>query len=123
MRQMLATLCVALSLTLVALGGSDPTGEFCLGTMSVADPSAIMGPVLDTIVVSCGVEGTLCEELGWHVNSCLLRLFIVPPGAHGFASLVVTPRVYKVGGHHYVQRTSSRMISHHLSTSFPMAEK
>jgi hypothetical protein len=34
MRQMLATLCVALSLTLVALGGPDPTGGFHLGTLS-----------------------------------------------------------------------------------------
>jgi hypothetical protein len=38
MRQMLATLCVALSLTLVTLGGSDQTSGFCLGTLSVGGP-------------------------------------------------------------------------------------
>jgi hypothetical protein len=38
MGQMLATLCVALSLALFALGGSDPTGEFRLGTMSICRP-------------------------------------------------------------------------------------
>jgi hypothetical protein len=34
MHQMLATLCVTLSLSLVALGDSDPTGQFCLATLS-----------------------------------------------------------------------------------------
>jgi hypothetical protein len=64
MCQMLATLCVASSLTLFALGGSDPTGGFHLGTLRVAGPSAIMGPILDTIVVYHNVEGALYEELG-----------------------------------------------------------
>jgi hypothetical protein len=62
MRQMLATVCVALSLALVALGSSDSTSGFHLGTLSVAGPSTIVGPVLDTVVVSCDVERTLCEE-------------------------------------------------------------
>jgi hypothetical protein len=57
MRQMLATLCVALSLALFALGGSDPTGGFCLRTLSVAGPSIIVGPILDMVVISRDVEG------------------------------------------------------------------
>jgi hypothetical protein len=35
MRQLLATVCVTLSLALVALGGSDLTGGFHLGALSV----------------------------------------------------------------------------------------
>jgi hypothetical protein len=38
MRQLLATLYVALSLILVALGGSDPTGGFYLQTLSFGRP-------------------------------------------------------------------------------------
>jgi hypothetical protein len=38
MRQLLATLCVAPSLTLVALDGSDPTGGFRLQTLSFGRP-------------------------------------------------------------------------------------
>jgi hypothetical protein len=43
MRQMVSTLSVALSLALGALGSSDPTSEFHLGTLSIAGPSAIVG--------------------------------------------------------------------------------
>jgi hypothetical protein len=64
---------------------SDPTGGFCLGTLSIAGPLAIMGPILDMVVISHDVEGTLCEELGWRVNSCLVCLFIVPARARHFA--------------------------------------
>jgi hypothetical protein len=39
-----AILCVASSLALFALGGSDPTSGFHLRTLRVAGPSAIMGP-------------------------------------------------------------------------------
>jgi hypothetical protein len=63
MCQMLDTLCVALSLTLVALGGSDPILRFWLGTLSVRGPSAIMGPIWDTIFVShVVIAGVMCEE-------------------------------------------------------------
>jgi hypothetical protein len=78
---------------------------------------------LALFVVSRDVEGALCEEVGWHVNSCLLRLFIVPARARCIASLIVTPWGYKDGGRHYVQPTSSRTISHHLPVSFPTAKK
>jgi hypothetical protein len=61
--QLLATPYVALSLALFALGGSDPTNMFCLGTLSFASPSVIMGPVWDTITVSCAiVTGVMREE-------------------------------------------------------------
>jgi hypothetical protein len=94
---MLATLCVALSLALVALGGSDSTGEFLLGTLSIAGPSTIMGPILDMVAIAHDVEGVSCEELGWCTNSCLLRLFTAPAALpsqlfhHGAIKLAVTP--------------------------------
>jgi hypothetical protein len=100
MRQMLATLCVASSFTLVALGGSVPTGGFHLGTLSVAGPSTIMGPILDTVVVSHDVEGTSCEELGGtqtHVYCTFLQCLQGPAALHplllhhGAIKLVVGP--------------------------------
>jgi hypothetical protein len=47
--QLLATHCVALSLTLSALGGADPIGRFCLETQSISRPMTIMRPILDTV--------------------------------------------------------------------------
>jgi hypothetical protein len=70
MCQLLATLYVTLSLGLIALGGSDLTGGFCLITLSCCRPTAIMGPILDTVDISYDVEDGSCEELGLHVNSC-----------------------------------------------------
>jgi hypothetical protein len=40
--QLLATLSVALSLALFALGGADPTNRFCLGTLSLGRPTTII---------------------------------------------------------------------------------
>jgi hypothetical protein len=55
-------------------------------------PTAIMGPVLDIVVISYVViADTVCEELGRHVNMGLLCLV----RAHCFTSSVVTPRGYK----------------------------
>jgi hypothetical protein len=88
---MLATLCVATSLALVDLGGSDPSSRFHLGILSIYSPSTIVGPVLDTVAVYHNVKGASCEELGWRVNPCLLDLFTVPARARRFASSVVTP--------------------------------
>jgi hypothetical protein len=62
--QLLATLCVALSLALFTLGGTDPTDEFCLRTLCYSRPTTIVGPVLDTVAISRAIVGTLCEELG-----------------------------------------------------------
>jgi hypothetical protein len=60
---MLATLCVASSLAMVALDSSDLTGGFCLGTLSFAGPLTIVGPIWDMISVSCAViAGVMCEE-------------------------------------------------------------
>jgi hypothetical protein len=56
-----------------------------------------MGPILDMIIVSCGVAGVSYEELWCHVNICLLHPFIVSVRAHHFASSVVTPQGYKAG--------------------------
>jgi hypothetical protein len=116
LRQMLATLCVTSSLAPVALDDSNPTNGFRLGTLSVAGPSAIVGPILDTIAVSRNVEGASCEELGWHIFTMLTR-------AHHFASSVVTPWGYKTSGRSYAQPMSSHTISHRLPASFPIAEK
>jgi hypothetical protein len=96
--QLLATLCVALSLALFAQGSTDPTGGFYLQTLSYCRHTSIMGPVLDTVVVSHDVVGASCEKLGWHVNMCLLHPFTVPIRARLFTSSVVTPQGYKVGG-------------------------
>jgi hypothetical protein len=69
----LATLCVAFSLALFALGGADPVDGFCLRAMSFGRLTAIVGPILDTVVVSHAViAGIMCEELGRHVNMDLL---------------------------------------------------
>jgi hypothetical protein len=122
-RQMLATLCMALSLTLVALGGSDPTGGFHLGTLSFVGLSTIMRPILDTIAVFHDVDGVSYEELGWCINSFILCLFTVPTKPCHFASLVVTPRCYKAGGRSYAQPPSARMMSPCFPFSFPMTEK
>jgi hypothetical protein len=42
-RLLLATLCVTLNLALFAHGGADPTGEFCLRTLSYCRPTTIVG--------------------------------------------------------------------------------
>jgi hypothetical protein len=123
MCQLLATLYVTSLLTLVTLGASDPTGGFCLGTLSLADALVIIGPILDTVVVSHDVAGTSCEELGWHVNFMFTTLFTMPARPSRFASSVVTPRGYKANGCSCVQPISYRTISHRLPASFPTAEK
>jgi hypothetical protein len=71
-RQLLATLCAGLSLTLFAQNRADPAGGFCLRTLSCSGPTVIVGPILDTVVISHAVEGTSCEELGRHVNMGLI---------------------------------------------------
>jgi hypothetical protein len=68
MGQLRATLCVTSSLALFAWGSTDPTGEFCLRTLSCCRPMTIVGHVLDTVAVFRDVENESCEELGWHVN-------------------------------------------------------
>jgi hypothetical protein len=72
--QLLATFCVTLSLTLFAQGGADPPGGFGLRTLRYSRSTTIVGPVLDTVVVSHAVVGTSWEELGRHVNMGLLCL-------------------------------------------------
>jgi hypothetical protein len=98
MCQLLATLCVALSLTLFTLGGANPTDRFCLRTLSYCRPMAIVGPVLDTIAISYDVADTSCKKLGWLVNMCLLHPFTAPVRACHFTSSVVTAWGYKAGG-------------------------
>jgi hypothetical protein len=70
----LATLCVALSLALFALGGSNLAVGFYLRTLSYSRPTTIVGLILDMVVVSRVVVGTSCKELGRHVNLDLLCL-------------------------------------------------
>jgi hypothetical protein len=60
--QLLGTLCIVLSLALIALGGTDSTDGFCLRTLSFSCPTAIVRPVLDTVVVSHVVESVVCEK-------------------------------------------------------------
>jgi hypothetical protein len=42
MCQLVATPCVASSLALVALGGSDLSGGFCLRTLSIGRPTVVV---------------------------------------------------------------------------------
>jgi hypothetical protein len=83
-RQLLAILYVALSLALSALGGADPTGGFCLGTLSSRRPTVIVGPILDMVVVFHVVEGMMCEESGrcvsvYNTLYCVLQGFAALP--------------------------------------------
>jgi hypothetical protein len=43
-------------------GRTDMTSGFCLRTLSFSRPIAIMWPILDTVIISCTVEGVICEE-------------------------------------------------------------
>jgi hypothetical protein len=61
--QLLATLCVALSVTLYAMCGTDLIGGFCLRTQNFAGPSSIVGPILDMVTVSCDIAGTSVTPL------------------------------------------------------------
>jgi hypothetical protein len=121
--QMLATLCVTPSLALIALGSSNLTDMFHLGTLSVGRTLGNHGSHFGYDCHSRDVEGAPYEELGWHVNLCLLHLFTAPAWAHCFASLVVTLWGYKAGGHSCTQPTSSCTIFHRLPASFPMQLK
>jgi hypothetical protein len=95
----MATLGVALSLTLFSLGGANSTCKFCLRTLIFGRPMTIFGPVLDMIVVSSAViAGTMCEESRSDINIDLLCLVRV----HCFASSLVTLRGYKSSSHHCV---------------------
>jgi hypothetical protein len=60
----LATLCVTFSLALFALGGTDPTGGFCLQSLIFSRPTTIMGLVLDMVAVSRTIDVMICEERG-----------------------------------------------------------
>jgi hypothetical protein len=53
---------VALSLAVFALGGSDPTSEFCLGTLSFAGPSTIVGHVWDMVIISRAIIAGMMRE-------------------------------------------------------------
>jgi hypothetical protein len=57
-----------------------------------------VGPILDTVTVSHDVAGVSGDELGWHVNMCLLRPFAALVRARHFASSAVTTWGYKAGG-------------------------
>jgi hypothetical protein len=81
--QLVATLCVTSSLTLVALGGSELTRRF-------GRPHANHGTRF---------------RYGCHILQCrgrvILRLFTTPMEPSHFASSVITPQGYKAGGHSY----------------------
>jgi hypothetical protein len=77
----------------------------------LADPKAIAGPVSDMIAVSHNVKGMPHEELV-DAADCFYCVFLLRLLHHGDINLAVA----------LVQPTSSQMISHHLSTSFPTVE-
>jgi hypothetical protein len=48
--------------------------------------------ILDTVAISHDVVGVSCEELGWHVNSCLLPTALPPRLLYyGAIKLMVAP--------------------------------
>jgi hypothetical protein len=49
---------------LFALGSADPTSGFCLGNLSLGMPTTIVGSILDMVVISCDVKGTMCGKSG-----------------------------------------------------------
>jgi hypothetical protein len=61
-RQLLTILYIALSLALFPLGGVELIDGFCFRTLSFGRPTAIMGPILDSVAISHAVEGMICEE-------------------------------------------------------------
>jgi uncharacterized membrane protein SirB2 len=60
--QLLVTICVALSLALFTLGAAVPTSGVFLRTLSFSKPMAIVGPILDTVLLSRTIEDVVCEE-------------------------------------------------------------
>jgi hypothetical protein len=99
MHQLLATLCVTLSFALFTRGGTDPTGGFCVRTLTCCRPTIFLGPILDMVAISRGVASASCEELGWRVNMCkggTMGVTPPPPRPH-FASSVVTSWIRKGG--------------------------
>jgi hypothetical protein len=116
----LVTLCVALSLALFSLGGPDPGGWFFLRILRFGRPMAIVGPILDTVVISHAiVVGTMCVESGRPVNMGLLHLV----RARCFASSVVTPQGNKSQKLPLRTPTSSHTISRCLLASLIVPEK
>jgi hypothetical protein len=83
-----------------------------INTMGVTtSPSAIVGLVWDTVVVSCAI------------NMGLLRPLLHLVRARCFTSSVVTPRGYKSRRSPLHTPTSSHTICHSLLTSFPTPRK
>jgi hypothetical protein len=62
--KMLAILCVASSLVLVALGGSDPLMGFTFELGALADPMTIMGPILNMVAVLSQRIGCILRGVG-----------------------------------------------------------
>jgi hypothetical protein len=92
--QLLATLCVTLSLALFALCGADPTGRFCLRTLSSSRPTTIMGGHFGygyRIPRCRGHDKRVVGEVCKHIQRPLLHSAKV----HCLAALVVTPRDYE----------------------------
>jgi hypothetical protein len=69
--QLLATLCVALSFALFALGGANPTSRCCLRTLRFVGSSTIVGPIFDMIIISLDVASMICEEGGGGACKCM----------------------------------------------------
>jgi hypothetical protein len=95
---------------------------FSFKRSSLADPTAIVGPIIDMVAISHDVEGTSYEELGdataYFYYAFLPHLWspaALPPHLlyHRAIELAVAP----------VQPISSCMISHRLPTSFRTSKK
>jgi hypothetical protein len=123
MHQLLATLCVASSLTLVALGSSDPTRRVLPSNPELwQTPQQSCAPfqirlMYSTMYRACRRRSQMTHKIIFTARffSRLRSLATLPPQLlhHRVIKLVVAP----------AQPTSFCTISHRLPTSFPMPKK
>jgi hypothetical protein len=113
MRQLLDTLCIASSLALVALGGSDPTGGFYLRTQTIGRPLGNRGAHFGYGCRIPQYRWCVMRGVGWHVSLFLLCPFTASAEPSCFASSVATPRDYKAGDH----SCATYILLHNLPSS------
>jgi hypothetical protein len=117
--QLLAILCVASFLALVALGSSDLIGEFCLQTLSFGRPhDNRRGPFWIRLPYHATYRAHHARSRVTHKI-----VFTAPAEPSRFSFSVVTPLGYKAGVVAPAQPTYSHTTSHHYSASFPTTEK
>jgi hypothetical protein len=113
MCHLLATLCVASSLVLVALGGSDPISGFCLRILSFGKPLGNCGAHFGYSCCIPQYRARVVRGVRWHISFFLLRLFTTPVEPSRLASSIATLWGNKAGNH----SCATYILSHDLSLS------